>query len=465
MNILSIGAGYVGGPTMAVMAAQCPQHQFMVVDIDEHRIAAWNTPGQLPIYEPKLDEIVEEHRGVNLFFSTAVEAAIATADIIFISVDTPTKRTGEGAGRACDTSRVEAVARTIRDNVTHDTIVVEKTTVPVRTAATLNDIFADCPHVITVLSNPEFLAEGTAIDDLTYPDRVLIGHEQGAHGVDAARILADLYADWVPLGDIILTNTYSSELTKLVANAFLAQRVSSINSIAEVCEQTGADVREVAQAIGADRRIGSNFLKASLGFGGSCFRKDVLSLVYIAESLGLHEVAEYWQQVVTMNEHQQDRLARRTLREMYGSLAGKKIAVFGYAFKANTGDTRDTPVARLCYNLIREGANICITDPKAVQSLRQQSYAQSQILRVGADLEPHAPKASGAIRFIHDDPFTTANGADAVIIATEWGQYRTLNWQTIYNRMDEPAYLFDWRNILNHREMRKIGFRLQHIGG
>jgi UDPglucose 6-dehydrogenase len=441
MNILSIGAGYVGGPTMAVMAKHCPEHEFVVADIDRKRIIAWQSD-TLPIYEPGLYEIVAEVRGVNLFFTHEVEAAIAKADIIFISVNTPTKTAGEGAGQACDLRYVEAVARTIRDNVAQHCIVVEKTTVPVGTVDMLNEIFKDCPFNISLLNNPEFLAEGTAIADLTTPDRVLIGGPQ-TDIYSAAYVLAGLYKHWVPADRIILTNAYSAEMSKLAANAMLAQRVSSINSLAEICEHTGARIEEVARAIGMDSRIGDKFLKPSLGFGGSCFKKDILNLIYIAESLGLEEVADYWNEVIVMNEHQQERMVRRMLKEMFGTIAGKRIAVFGLAFKANTGDVRESPSLRLCRLLHEEGANLHVCDPEAMCNAK-------------AELGNRA--------YYHSEPETAADGAHAIVIATEWDDYLYLDWQGIYNRMATPACIFDGRNILDRLSLEQMGFNYCSIG-
>jgi UDPglucose 6-dehydrogenase len=447
MNVLSIGAGYVGGPTMAVMAAQCPEHRFVVADINKERIDAWCSD-ELPIYEPNLKEIVDDVRGVNLFFTTHIEQAIKEADIIFISVDTPTKVSGEGAGCACDTSKVELVARTICDNLTKDCIVVEKTTVPVGCADMLRDIFFDSMWNVDVLNNPEFLAEGTAIHDLTNPDRVLIGDDGTARGEAASVILKSLYLNWVVSERIIRVNTASAEMSKLAANAMLAQRVSSINALAELCEETGADADELAMAIGSDHRIGPNFLKPGPGFGGSCFKKDVLNLVYIADSLGLKDVANYWYQVISMNTHQQDRIVKRMLKEMYGSLRGKKVTLFGYAFKANTGDVRESPAIRLVRLLLEERADVVVTDPQVSKSL----FPDTLDARMGR-----------AARFI-EDPYVAAQGAHAIIVATEWPVYKGLNWRTLFNKMQHPAHVFDTRNLLNQGTLREIGFEVWTVG-
>ena len=438
MRILTIGAGYVGGTTMAVMAKHNPDHDFVVVDIDRQRIKDWNSD-TLPIYEPGLDAIVRDCS--NLTFSADVRGEIGKADIIFISVDTPTKMEGIGFGYACDTSKVEAVARQINKFASGHTIVVEKTTVPVGTCDMLNCILEGIDgKVFTVLSNPEFLAEGTAIDNLEHPDRVLIGGTKSGQTIKAQHRLASLYYAWVPVRRVIQTDIWTSELSKLAANAFLAQRVSSINSLAEVCEHTGAHIDELANAIGTDPRIGPNFLKASLGFGGSCFQKDILSLVYIARSLGLVEVATYWEAIVGMNEHQQDRLVRRVVKQLFGTLKGKRIAVFGYAFKANTGDTRNSPALRLCNLLAEEGADVRITDPRAA-------------------LTAHARGVNHML-----DPPACAVGAHAVIIATEWPEYLQLPWHTIKASMARPAWIFDGRNLLDATRMREIGFHYASIG-
>jgi len=440
MRVLCIGAGYVGGPTMAVMAKYNLEHHFVVVDIDRQRICDWNSD-MLPIYEPNLDAIVKDRRGYNLTFSTDVRGEIGKADIIFISVDTPTKTEGTGAGYACDTSKVEAVARQINKFASGHTVVIEKTTVPVGTNEMLHEVLEDTDDkTFSILSNPEFLAEGTAIADLEVPHRVLIGSTGSGRGVDAMAKLVSLY-NWVPSDRIILTDIWTSELSKLASNAMLAQRVSSINSLAEVCEHTNAHVDELSKAVGTDPRVGQHFLQASLGFGGSCFKKDVLNLVYIARSKGLTEVADYWESVIKMNEHQQDRLVRRLSKRLFGTLKDKRIAVFGYAFKAGTGDTRESPALRLCELLADEGADVRITDPKATLKTYERT------------------------RFTHfDDPLKCATGAHAVILATDWPQYIDLPWHTIKRSMERPAWLFDGRNLLNPTRMRATGFHYASIG-
>jgi UDPglucose 6-dehydrogenase len=446
-KVLCIGAGYVGGPTMAVIADRCPHISVTVTDVNGDRINAWNSDA-LPIYEPGLDEVVRRTRGRNLTFSTDVAGGIRSADIIFVSVNTPTKIFGEGAGRAADLQFWEKTAREILANSESGKIVVEKSTLPVRTAAAMARILNSNGKGLNfqVLSNPEFLAEGTAIRDLEEPDRVLIGSEESAEGVSARRALVDIYASWVPRERIIESNVWSAELSKLTANAFLAQRLSSINSISALCEKTEADIDEVAHAIGTDSRIGPKFLKAGVGFGGSCFRKDILNLVYIAESYGLTEVARYWEAVVRMNEWQQGRFVRMMLANMFNTVAGKRIALFGSAFKANTGDIRESPALSVARDLLAERAHIVITDPKALNN------AQAGLAGVDGNVEFEA------------DPYRAAEGAHAIAILTEWDVYRTLDYGRIFEAMVKPAFLFDGRNILDHRALHDLGFNVFPIG-
>ena len=367
-NICCIGAGYVGGPTMAVIAQKCPHIKVTVVDVNEQRINAWNSANDedLPIYEPGLAEVVKEARGRNLFFSTDVEKAIDEAEMIFISVNTPTKTYGAGKGMAADLKYIELCARQIAKVAKSDKIVVEKSTLPVRTASAIKEILTNTGNGVRyqILSNPEFLAEGTAVADLFQPDRVLIGGDTTPEGQQAIQSLVEVYSNWVPMDKILTTNLWSSELSKLTANAFLAQRVSSINALSELCEKTGADVNEVAQAIGLDSRIGPKFLKASVGFGGSCFQKDILNLVYIAKSYGLDEVATYWEQVILMNDHQKRRFAKNIISTLYNTVAGKKIAFLGWAFKKDTNDTRESAAIYVADDLLNEQAVIAVYDPK-----------------------------------------------------------------------------------------------------
>lgn len=453
-DIVCIGAGYIGGPTMAVIALKNPGRRVHVVDIDPVRIDAWNSPGyDLPIYEPGLVDVVRKVRGRNLFFSTDIEGCIKTCDIVFVGVNTPTKMFGKGAGRASDLQYWEATARSIARWANGDKIVVEKSTLPVRTAAAMSAILNTHERYhFEVLSNPEFLAEGTAVKDLLEPDRVLIGGERTPAGEAAVAALADIYAGeegaWVPRERILTTNVWSAELTKLAANAFLAQRVSSINAIAGLCEATGADVDEVARVIGADRRIGPRFLKAGPGFGGSCFRKDVLNLVYLCESFGLHTAAEYWTGVIKMNDHQQERIVSRLFKAMFNTLANKKIALFGFAFKADTGDTRETPAGLVARLLVDEHVRLAITDPQALPNARRD------LADIGTD---------GAIAF-ERDPYKAAEGADAVLLMTDWREYPALDWRRIYGSMRKPALVFDTRNCLDVAALRAMGFKVLNIG-
>jgi UDPglucose 6-dehydrogenase len=453
MKICCIGAGYVGGPTMAMIAHKAPDIRVTVVDMNAERIASWNSDA-LPIYEPGLESIVRECRGRNLFFSVDVRAAIKESDLIFVAVNTPTKTYGVGAGRAADLRFVESVARTIAEVADSPKIIVEKSTIPVRTAETIKDILAANATtrglVHAVLSNPEFLAEGTAIADLLNPDRVLIGGERTPAGEAAVRTLVDVYARWVPRERIITTNLWSSELSKLVANAFLAQRISSINAISALCEATGADVDEVANAIGRDSRIGPKFLKASVGFGGSCFRKDILNLVYLCETFGLPEVGAYWDHVVRMNEWQKQRFSARIVKTLFNSVADKRIAVLGFAFKKDTNDTRESAAIAVVRELLAEQAQVVVYDPKV-----SEAEIRRDLQAVGAD---------GRRLSVVGSAYAAAEGAHAVAVVTEWDEFRTLDFARIYQAMTKPAFVFDGRNILPADRLRELGFRVYAIG-
>lgn len=458
LRICCIGAGYVGGPTMAVIAKHCPSVKVTVVDISQRQIDRWNSD-KLPIYEPGLDEVVKECRGRNLFFSTDVDAAIRDSSIIFVSVNTPTKKHGVGAGKAADLKNWELAARNIGNVANGPKVIVEKSTLPVRTAHSMAKVLhasADGRQKFEVLSNPEFLAEGTAIRDLTAPDRVLIGGSETAAGHKAVEDLVWVYAQWVPREKILTTNLWSAELSKLVANAFLAQRISSINSISALCESTGADVDEVARAVGMDSRLGPKFLKASVGFGGSCFQKDILNLVYICESLGLSEVAEYWQQVVTMNDYQKRRFARKVIKSMFNTIAGKKIAVLGFAFKKDTGDTRETASVYICKYLLEERAKVAIYDPQVPLEQVQSDFDEYHVL-------PDDTKFDDLTTF-EEDAYAACNGAHAVCVLTEWDIFTELDFQRVYDSMVKPAFIFDGRNILPHSDLKKIGFNVFALG-
>ncbi len=446
-NILCIGAGYVGGPTMAMIAYKCPQYKVTVVDINPARIAEWNSD-DLPIYEPGLDKVVKATRGRNLFFSTEIEHGIKEAEIIFVSVNTPIKTFGAGAGMAADLQYWEKTARQILKYSESSKIIVEKSTFPVRTAFAMERIFSSTENDIhfDVLSNPEFLAEGTAIKDLEYPDRVLIGARETPSGVKARDELVEIYASWVPKERIITSNIWSSELSKLVANAFLAQRISSINSFTALCEKTEADITEVARATGMDSRLGNKFLNSSVGWGGSCFKKDILNLVYLCRNYNLSKEADYWEGVVRINEYQKERFVINILSAMFNTLASKKICLFGFAFKANTGDTRESPAIFISKRLLDEKAELVITDPKALDNAM-------------TDLDG----IDGKISYI-EDPYEASDGCDAIAVMTEWEIYKSLDFEKIYRSMVKPAFIFDGRNILDHKRLFDIGFNVFPIG-
>jgi len=445
-NILCIGAGYVGGPSMAMIAAKCPEYTILVVDINKARIRAWNSK-TLPVFEPGLLELVLSCRGRNLFFSTDIKGGIQKADIIFVSVNTPTKTSGVGAGMAADLQYWEKTAREIKKYSNTPKIIVEKSTLPVKTAQAMEEILkADNDVSFEVLSNPEFLAEGTAVSDLMNPDRVLIGSRETKEGISARSELVDIYAHWVPREKIITSNIWSSELSKLVANAFLAQRLSSINAISAICEKTDAKVDEVALAVGLDSRIGNKFLRASLGFGGSCFEKDILNLSYLASCYNLPEVASYWKSVIEMNYYQKDRFVKKVISAMWNTLAGKKIAILGFAFKANTGDTRESPAIFVAKRLLVEGARLAITDPKATGQAKHDLRGERGDIVYGTD------------------PYNAAKDADAILVCTEWDEYRELDYKRIYKSMRKPAFIFDGRNILDHSALHTIGFNVYPLG-
>ena len=458
-NICCIGAGYVGGPTMTMIAAKCPEIQVNVVDINEKRIALWNDPNvdNIPIYEPGLSDLVAQTRGVNLHFSTQVDEAIHAADMIFISVNTPTKTYGVGKGMAADLKCIELCARQIAAVATTDKIIVEKSTLPVRTAETLQRILENTGNGVKyhILSNPEFLAEGTAVQDLLNPDRVLIGGDQTEDGKKAQQALVDVYANWVPEDRILTTNIWSSELSKLTANAFLAQRVSSINALSELCEVTEADVSEVARAIGTDSRIGSKFLKSSVGFGGSCFQKDILNLVYIAQSYGLKEVADYWEQVIIMNDHQKRRFAKKIVETLFNTVSGKKIAILGWAFKKDTNDTRESAAIYVVDYLLSEQAEVVIYDPKVTE---EQIFSDLEYLGTRTDAE------NRNLVTVSNDPYQAMASAHATAILTEWDEFVNYDWERVYEGMLKPAFIFDGRRILDHEKLEQLGFHTYTLG-
>ena len=463
MNIKSIcciGAGYVGGPTMSVIAQKNPNIKVTVVDVNSQRIKDWNNKdlNKLPIYEPGLDEVIADARGRNLFFSTEVEKAIDDSEMIFISVNTPTKTYGAGMGMAADLKYVEQCARQIAKVAKSDKIVVEKSTLPVKTAEAIQNILDNTGNGVDfqILSNPEFLAEGTAMRDLAVPDRVLIGGDNTSKkGKWAIKQLVEIYSSWVPKKNILTTNVWSSELSKLSANAFLAQRISSINALSELCEATGANVQEVSKAIGMDSRIGSKFLQASVGFGGSCFQKDILNLVYISKSLGLNEVANYWHQVIYMNNHQRDRFARKIIKNLYNTVNGKIISFLGWAFKKNTNDSRESAAIYVADFLIEEQATIKVYDPK-VNPSQMQSDLNS--------LNSRSEKQNAKYLISENDPYKAFEKAHAIAVLTEWDEFKKLDWKRIYKSMQKPAFVFDGRNILDRETLEKIGFVYKGIG-
>ncbi|MCZ6704005.1 MAG: nucleotide sugar dehydrogenase [Ignavibacteria bacterium] len=446
-KILCIGAGYVGGPTMAMIAAKCPQYKVTVVDINKEKISAWQSD-ELPIFEPGLLDVIKQTRGRNLFFSTELENNIKESDIIFVSVNTPTKTFGEGAGKSADLQYWEKCARDIMGASESDKIIVEKSTLPVKTAIAMERILSvnDKGLHFEVVSNPEFLAEGTAIRDLENPDRVLIGSKETESGLRARESIVEIFANWIPRDRLITSNLMSAELSKLVANSFLAQRISSINSISALCEQVDANVMEVAQVIGMDSRIGNKFLNASVGYGGSCFKKDILNLVYLCETFGLYEVAAYWESVVKMNDYQENRFVQTINKALFNTVANKRIALFGFAFKANTSDTRESPAFYITKKLMEEKARVVISDPKALNNAK-------------IDLKNY----DNLIEY-EEDPYKAADKAHAIAILTEWHLYKELDYEKIYNKMERPAFVFDGRNILDHQKLFEIGFNVYPLG-
>jgi len=459
-KICCLGAGYVGGPTCSVIALKCPHIRVTIVDFNQARIDAWNSSDfKLPIYEPGLEDVVRQARGRNLFFSTDVDKAILEAELIFVSVNTPTKKTGVGAGFAADLNYVELATRQIARVSTSSKIVVEKSTVPCRTAESMRTILEANSKPgcrFDILSNPEFLAEGTAIQDLLNPDRVLIGSLQTPEGLSACQALTEVYANWVPKSQILTVGLWSSELSKLAANAMLAQRISSVNALSAICEATGANIDEVANAVGKDSRVGPKFLRASVGFGGSCFQKDILNLVYLSESLHLPEVAAYWRQVVEMNEYQKRRFSKRVVDTLFNTITGKRIAVLGFAFKADTGDTRESAAITLIRDFLSEKANVNIYDPKVEESQIWMDLQEVSPALKLTDIQKHISIKHSVLEATKD--------AEAVVIATEWPEFKQIDWIQVYNQMKKPAFLFDGRLIVNGEELRKIGFKACIIG-
>ena len=469
-NICCIGAGYVGGPTMAVIADKCPHIKVNVVDINLERIQAWNSDdlNRLPVFEPGLDEIIKRTRYKNLNFSCDIEEKIREAQMVFISVNTPTKIKGVGAGQASDLKYVEACARQVAKYATGHTIVIEKSTLPVKTAEVIKTILEDyqkfsindnAKATFDVLSNPEFLAEGTAINDLENPDRVLIGG-QNEFAINA---LSQIYRNWVPKNKILHTNIWSSELAKLTSNAFLAQRVSSINAIGALCEATGADVKEVARAIGTDSRIGSRFLDAGPGFGGSCFKKDILNLVYLSKHFGLVEVANFWEVVVSLNNWHQHRISRLVVKNLFGTVTGKKICILGFAFKANTNDTRESAAINICKDLLEEGAILFINDPKVVpeQISKDLLINENKILK---NIESQNLFSYEGSWCFEDNLEIAVSNADAIIVLTEWEEYSKIDWGLVSKKMRKPAWVFDARSIVDEKKVLAADLNFWKVG-
>ena len=462
-KICCIGAGYVGGPTMAVMAKHCPNLEINVVDINQDRINSWNDENldNLPIYEPGLKDIIKSCRGNNLHFSTEVKKHIENADMIFISVNTPTKTRGKGAGQASDLKWIDSSAREISKYAKGKTIIVEKSTLPVKTAQTIKDIlevnFSNSEGMRTeskfhVLSNPEFLAEGTAINDLENPDRILIGGDD----IESINALSNIYSNWIQKDKIITTNLWSSELSKLIANAFLAQRISSINSVSAICESTGAAISEVASAIGTDKRIGNKFLKSGPGFGGSCFKKDILNLIYICNHYGLSEVSEYWQKVIDINDWQTKRISDLVIEKLFNTISRKKICILGFSFKENTNDTRESPAIKICRELLKEGCKLSIYDPKVNcdQIQRDLDLPKSNFFS-----ENDNPEWT-----FSDSIINASKNSDAILVLTEWEEFKYINWQILASNMRKPSWVFDTRIIINKKEVQSSGINLWQVG-
>ena len=437
-NICCIGAGYVGGPTMSVIAYNCPEITVTVVDSDSEKIKAWNGPlDDLPIYEKGLVEIVKDVRDRNLFFSHDISRSIEKAEMIFMAVNTPTKTVGEGAGMALDLRFIEACAHDIAKYSNSDKIIVEKSTLPVRTAEKIKEILTSVKKSVKfeILSNPEFLAEGTAIQDLFKSDRVLIGCDETESGKKAINSLVNIYSHWIPKEKILTTNVWSSELAKLASNAMLAQRISSINSFSALCEKTGANINELSTAIGMDHRIGPHFLNTSVGFGGSCFQKDVLSLVYLCKYYGLNEVAEYWHYVVKINDYQKNRFAQKIIDHFNGNLSSKNITVLGWAFKANTNDSRESASIYVTQKLFKAGASIQIYDPMVSKETIEKDF----------QLYWDKPLNSLGIKnkiIIRENKKNVNLSTDAVVIMTEWDEFKKFDLSSLN--------VFDGRRLLKN---------------
>ena len=463
-NICCIGAGYVGGPTMAVLAENNPNIRVNVVDTNKSKIELWNSENldELPIYEPGLTDLINKNRGKNLFFTSNISDSIKEADMIFISVNTPTKTKGLGAGYASDLKWVESSARQVAKFADGHTIVVEKSTLPVRTAQTIKSIllayeekgdFQGNKKSFSILSNPEFLAEGTAINDLQKPDRVLIGGEDN----NAIKLLKNIYLNWVDSKKILTTDLWSSELSKIVSNAFLAQRISSINSISALCEMTEANINNVSHAVGMDHRIGQKFLNAGPGFGGSCFKKDISNLIYICNHYVLKEVAEYWESVILINDWQKKRISRIIVEKLYGNLSDKKISIFGFSFKSNTNDTRESPAISICRDLLEEGCRLSIYDPRVTkEQIEMELGINSQIANRKDSFDNRWEKNMSI--------YESTLNSDAILLLTDWDEFYKMDLKKLSENMTIPSWIFDTRNIINSKEAKSLGFNLWKLG-
>ena len=461
-KICCIGAGYVGGPTMAVIALKCPDIQVTVVDLDENKINNWNDSSfeNLPIFEPGLKDIIIKTRGKNLFFSTEIDNAISESQIIFMAVNTPTKTYGEGKGMAADLTFVESCARQIAKASKNDKIVVEKSTLPVRTAEKIKEVLFENNRKVNfeIISNPEFLAEGTAIQDLYKSDRVLIGGENTKSGKKAVDSLVSIYKRWISTDKILTTNVWSSELSKLASNAMLAQRISSINSLSALCEKTGADIDEVSSAIGMDTRIGPKFLKTSVGFGGSCFQKDILNLVYLCKYYGLNQVADYWHQVVKINDYQKSRFVNKIIDGLNGTVYNKKISILGWAFKKNTNDSRESPSIFISDKLINEGAIIHVYDPMVKKDQIENDLINFWNLK---QVKKSLIKKRLKQIIIEKNHKKCLTASYAVAILTEWDQFINYDWNSLKDKLIKPIRVFDGRNILNNKD---LDFNINYLG-
>ena len=465
-TICCIGAGYVGGPTMAVIALKCPHINVYVVDINQSKIDLWNDKNldNIPVYEPGLKEIVSKTRNKNLFFSTDVNLAINKSEMIFVAVNTPTKTYGEGKGMAADLTYVENCAKTIGQLATTDKIIVEKSTLPVRTAEKIKEILTVNSREdvnFEVLSNPEFLAEGTAIKDLFKSDRVLIGSDQTKSGLLASKSLVEIYENWIPKEKILTTNVWTSELTKLASNAMLAQRISSINSLSALCEKTGADIEEVSNAIGFDRRIGREFLKSSVGFGGSCFQKDILNLVYLSKYYGLNEVADFWHQVIKINNYQKARFSKKIIDELNGTIKSKKIAVLGWAFKKDTNDSRESASIYVTDHLLEEGAHVCVYDPKVEEKRMINDLYNLWESNNTSKSEIESKLNRLTVTQAHEECF---NSSSCIAILTEWDEFITYDWNSLIQNMEKQHVIIDGRNILDRDKISRVANKFIAIG-